>query len=547
MTESIHSVSGNIVNVLENEIYPGTLRISGARIDAITRDRDPYDTFILPGLIDSHVHVESSMLVPSEFAKLASLHGTLATVSDPHEIANVMGLDGVHYMVSNGNSVPFKFFFSAPSCVPATPFETSGAAIGIREIAELLKKDEIKYLGEVMNFPGVLSDDPSVMSKIRAARAMGKKIDGHSPGLRGADARKYIEAGISTDHECITRDEALEKLRYGMKILIREGSAAKGFDDFAPLIEDYSDSCMFCSDDLHPDDLLGGHINRLVNRALAMGIDRMKVLRCACVNPVLHYGLEVGLLRQGDPADFIVIDDFNKFTVLKTVINGQIVAEKGKTGMSGVSARVINNFRAEKKGLSDFRQKAEGEKMNVIEAIDGQLVTNRLRVRPAVKNGFVISDPGRDILKIVVVNRYENRRPAIGFIRGFGLRRGALASSVAHDSHNIIAVGVEDEDLCEAVNLVIEQRGGLSAVRNGIREILPLPVAGIMTTEDGQKVARRYAELDMLAKQSGSPLRAPFMTLSFMALLVIPKIKLSDRGLFNGEKFEFMDLFEDTD
>lgn len=539
-----HSVSGNIVDLLNNEIYAGTVEISGTRIAAITKDVGPYGTFILPGLIDSHIHIESSMLVPSEFARHACLHGTVATVSDAHEIANVLGIAGMNYMIENGGLLPFKFYFGAPSCVPATPFETSGAVIGIREIEELLKRDEIKYLAEVMNFPGVLSDDPAVMEKIRAARLLGRKVDGHAPGLRGAAARKYIDAGISTDHECLTLDEAREKLKYGMKLLIREGSAARNFDEFIPLVDEYPEDCMFCSDDLHPDDLFRGHINILVKRALGRGIDRMKVLKCACVNPVLHYGLEVGLLRTGDFADFIVIDNFDTFTVLKTVINGTVVADKGETRMPTVQVKKVNNFRAAKKRVSDFALRKTGETMNVIEAIDGQLITDKLEISPKVDDGYVISEPGRDILKITVVNRYENQPPSLGFIKGFGLKKGALASSVAHDSHNIIAVGVADEDLCEAVNLVIEEKGGLSVVGSGTRDILPLPVAGLMSAEEAHTVAERYAALDARAKDLGSGLKAPFMTLSFMALLVIPKIKLSDRGLFDGERFRFIGLFE---
>ncbi len=546
MAGHIGSVSGNIVDVLKGEIYPGTVRVVGPRIAEIRRGTNPRDTFILPGLIDSHVHIESSLLVPSAFARLASLHGTVATVSDPHEIANVLGMEGIAFMIQNGRSVPFKFFFSAPSCVPATPFETSGAAIGVAEIEELLAKDEIKYLGEVMNFPGVLSSEPSLMRKIAAARLRGKKIDGHAPGLRGPDAEKYIAAGISTDHECVTQDEAREKLKYGMKILIREGSSAKNFDEFHPLIEDHPQDCMLCSDDLHPDDLIKGHIDSLVRRALAEGIDKMKVLRCASVNPVLHYGLDVGLLREGDRADFIVIDDFERFTVLKTVIDGLVVAEKGKTRMPGTKVAAVNNFEAEKKQPSDFLLRRIGDRVNVMEALDGQLLTNRLVMTAPSREGLIVSDVDRDILKIVVVNRYEDRPPALGLIRGFGLKRGALASSVAHDSHNVVAVGADDRQICEAVNLVITHKGGLSVVGNGAGEILPLPVAGLMTAEDGYDVARKYAALEKGVKSLGSTLRAPFMTLSFMALLVIPRIKLSDKGLFDGEKFEFIDLFEGT-
>ncbi|MCL5022439.1 MAG: adenine deaminase [Nitrospirae bacterium] len=545
--EQVRSVSGNIVDLATEEIYPGTLEINDDRITNIRRDKSPYDTYILPGLIDSHIHIESSMLAPSEFARIACIHGTVAAVSDPHEIANVLGIEGVDFMVRNGRSVPFKFFFSAPSCVPATPFETSGASLGLRETEELLKRDEIKYLGEVMNFPGVLANDPEVMGKVRIATGLDKKVDGHAPGLRGNDLRKYVEAGISTDHECLSREEAREKLGCGMKIMIREGSAARNFDDLAPLIEEHPEGCMFCCDDLHPHDLIGGQINSLVKKALAAGLDRMKVLRCACMNPVLHYGLELGLLQTGDFADFIVIDDFARFTVLKTVINGKLVSADGKTFIPKVKTEALNNFSTDRKRPSDFLLKEKGGRLQLIEAFDGQLITGRTFARPKVERGFVVSDPGADILKIAVVNRYRDRPPATGFIKGFGLKRGALASSVAHDSHNIVAVGVDDEDLCRAVNLVIAQKGGLAAVCGEREELLPLPLAGIMSSEDGYEVAERYSALDRMAKELGSSLSAPFMTLSFMALLVIPTIKLSDKGLFDGERFEFIDLFETAD
>ena len=544
MNDSIKRVSGNIVDVVNSTVYPGTLEIRNGKIANIVKDQEQYQTFILPGLVDSHVHIESSMLVPSEFAKLAVIHGTVATVSDPHEIGNVLGIDGVNYMIENGKAVPFKFYFGAPSCVPATPFETSGAHIGPEQVEELLKKNDITYLSEMMNFPGVLNDDPEVMAKIGLAKKYGKPIDGHAPGLRGEALGKYVAAGISTDHETLEKEEALEKLKLGMKIQIREGSAAKNFDTLIGLVQDYPDQCMFCSDDKHPDDLVMGHINELVKRALKLGIDTMKVLKCACVNPVRHYGLEVGLLQQGDFADFIEIDSFEAFDILRTCINGEPAAERGKTLLPKVAASMVNNFKAQKKQVSDFCVKKAGDRIAVIEAIDGQLIANRLSVAPKICEGDVVSDTDRDILKIVVVNRYQDAPPAIGFVKGFGLQKGAIASSVAHDCHNIIAVGVTDEAICQAVNLIVEHQGGVAVVHNDEKSILPLPVAGIMSNQDGFEVARQYAELDRLAKQLGSKLHAPFMTLSFMALLVIPKIKLSDKGLFDGEKFEFTSLFE---
>jgi adenine deaminase len=484
------------------------------------------------------------MLVPSEFARLAVIHGTVATVSDPHEIGNVLGIDGVNYMIDNGNTVPFKFYFGVPSCVPATPFETSGAYIGVQQIDDLLKNSEIKYLGEMMNFPGVLNDDPDVMAKIGLAKQYGKPIDGHAPSLRDKDLEKYIAAGISTDHECMEKEEALEKLKLGMKIIIREGSAAKNFDALIDVVENHYDQCMFCSDDKHPDDLVLGHINELVKRALKLGINKMKVLKCACVNPALHFGLEVGLLQKGDSADFIEIDSFEHFNILRTYVNGELVAENGKTLLPKSKANIINYFKAKEIQASDFSIKKAGERIEVIEAIDGQLITNRLHVVPKVSNGRVISDRERDILKIVVLNRYQDSPPAIGFVKNFGLQKGALASSVAHDSHNVIAVGVTDDAICQAVNLIVEHHGGMAVVYDDVKNILPLPVAGIMTNHDGFKVARLYSDLDNSVKKLGSNLEAPFMTLSFMALPVIPKIKLTDKGLFDGEKFEFIGLFK---
>lgn len=538
------AISGNIVDVLNSEIFPGTLKISEGRISEIIREEKDYENYIIPGFVDSHVHIESSMLVPAEFARAAVTHGTVASVSDPHEIANVLGIEGVEYMITNGMSVPFKFYFGAPSCVPATGFETSGAALGPAEVGELLKREDIRYLSEVMNYPGVIYGDPEVMAKIELAQKSGKKIDGHAPGVRGEMLEKYAAAGISTDHETYDREEALEKIRLGMKILIREGSAARNFDALAWLVRDYPGDCMFCSDDKHPDDLVRGHINETVKRALAMGLDRMKVLRCACVNPVLHYGLDVGLLRKGDPADFAVVDNFIGLNILRTYINGELVAENMKSFIPRVTAAIVNNFATGKKEVSDFRVPKAGGKVNVMEVIDGQLVTNRIQEEVPITGGFAVSDPQRDLLKIAVVNRYEDAPPSVAFVRNFGLKKGAIAASMAHDSHNIIVVGVSDEDICRAVNIIIDHKGGISAVSGEEEMILPLPVAGLMSDTDYVEVAERYMAIDGVAKSLGSALRAPFMTLSFMALLVIPKLKLSDRGLFDAEKFAFTDLFE---
>jgi adenine deaminase len=398
----------------------------------------------------------------------------------------------------------------------------------------------------MMNVPGVLFNDESVLEKIAIARMYGKKIDGHAPGLRGEALQAYIHAGPSTDHESFSESEAMEKIALGMKIQIREGSAARNFDALSRLMRQYPEQCMLCSDDLHPNDLIQGHINALVKKAIQKGIDKMKVLWCASVTPTLHYGLEVGLLRENDPADFLVIDDFERLTILKTYINGKLVAENGESLIPSVPVQVANNFKTNPKNEADFYIFHQGETVeaNVIEANDGQLVTNRVCENLKVVNGFVMPDVERDILKIAVINRYQDGPIALGFIKNFGLTRGAIASSVAHDSHNIIAIGATDKAICDAANLIIEHRGGLSVVDGEAREVLPLPIAGIMTDLDGFEAARGYERLDRLAKKLGSTLRAPFMTLSFMALIVIPRLKLSDKGLFDCDQFQYVSLFD---
>ncbi|MEO6611639.1 MAG: adenine deaminase [Chitinophagaceae bacterium] len=540
------SVSGNLVDIQRQRTYPALIKVGNGRILSIEETstlRPATTNYILPGFIDSHVHIESSMLVPSEFARLAVVHGTVATISDPHEIANVCGLEGVEFMIENGKTVPFKFNFGAPSCVPATVFETAGAMLDSVAVEKLLQREEIKYLSEMMNFPGVLHEDGEVMKKIAVAHRLLKPVDGHAPGLRGEDAKKYIAAGISTDHECFTREEALDKLQNGMKILIREGSAAKNFEALIDLLHDYPSQMMFCSDDKHPDSLVLGHINQLCARAVAKGINIYNVLKAACVNPVNHYKLDVGLLKEGDPADFIIVKDLEKFEVVKTYINGELLAENGRSMIHSPRSNVINNFSCTKKEVSDFETPLATSQtpLAVIEALDGQLITNRLFFEPKVVEGKIVSDVERDVLKIVVVNRYSNAPVAKAFIKNFTLKQGALASSVAHDSHNIVAVGIDDESICNAVNLVIEHKGGVSFCKDDFEMIVSLPVAGLMSNEDGYKIAEQYSMIDKAVKDAGSTLGSPFMTLSFMALLVIPHLKLSDKGLFDADKFEFVE------
>jgi len=539
------TVKGNIVDIESKKIFFGEIKIEDGLIKSVekTGDVQKYLPFILPGFIDAHVHIESSMLIPSEFAKLAVVHGTVATISDPHEIANVCGIEGVNYMIANGKTVPFKFHFGAPSCVPATVFETAGAALDSNEVDQLLANKDIYYLSEMMNFPGVLHHDEQVFKKIKSSKKYHKPVDGHAPGLRGEDARKYFEAGISTDHECFTAEEALDKLKYRMKILIREGSAAKNFEALIGLLHDHENEMMFCSDDKHPDSLVNGHINELCKRAVAKGIDVFKVLKAACLNPVKHYKMNVGLLKPGDLADFIVVEDLKDFKVKSTYINGEIVAQNGVSKIKTSISSIINNFNCSKKSTDDFKMKVSGFHGEIIEALDGQLITNKLSLLPKEENGFYISDVENDILKMVVVNRYQNVSVAKAFVKNFGLKKGAIASSVAHDSHNIIAVGTDDESICDAVNLIIESKGGVSVTDHknpALNKLLPLPVAGLMSNEDGYKVAELYTSIDAAAKELGSSLSAPFMTLSFMALLVIPHIKLSDKGLFDGDGFKLL-------
>ena len=567
-------IQGNIVDIPARNIFYAEVSVEQGKITCINplppnNDQQKTINYILPGFIDSHVHIESSMLVPSEFAKLAVIHGTVGTISDPHEIANVCGMEGVEFMIANGKTVPFKFHFGAPSCVPATIFETAGAALNAAQVDALLQKDDIHYLSEMMNFPGVLYGDAEVYNKLASAKKYGKPVDGHAPGLRGEDAKKYIEASpskfvpslsgtskggalessvgkpvvISTDHECFTADEALDKLQYGMKILVREGSAAKNFEALVDLMHEHYAMMMFCSDDKHPDSLADGHINQLCQRAVAKGINVFKVLQAACINPVTHYKMNIGLLKEGDAADFIVVEDLVDFKVVQTYIDGKLVAENGKSLVISNSSELLNNFDCDEKKILDFRFAILdfAEEVYAIEALDGQLITNKLVCNPIIKNGFYESDVAKDILKMVVVNRYKNAPVAKAFIKNFGLKQGAIASSVAHDSHNIVAVGVDDESLMKAVNLVIKEKGGVSSVSNQKEMILGLPVAGLMSNKDGYKVAAAYTAIDKMVKEElGSTLTAPLMTLSFMALLVIPHLKLSDLGLFDGDGFKFV-------
>lgn len=532
-------IEGFIVDVLAKRIFQGSITWSNGRIERVEEHPTEQTQYILPGLVDAHVHIESSMLIPSEFARMAVVHGTVATVSDPHEIANVLGMEGVQYMIDNSKKVPFHFHFGAPSCVPATSFETAGATLGPKEVKALLEQEDIYYLAEMMNYPGVLFQDPEVMEKLRIAKEIGKPIDGHAPGLRGEQARQYIAAGISTDHECFTLEEALDKLAYGMKIIIREGSAAKNFEALIDLFDTHPERLMFCSDDKHPDDLIKGHINQLILRAQAKGKDLMDVLRAATLHPVEHYGLKNGLLRAGDSADLIVVDHLETFNVLETYVSGQLVAKNGKSLIASIEEKSINHFDCEAITEELLEMHLEKGSYRAIKILDQQIVTEEAVYEHG--GGLFSADTTNDYLKIVVVNRYKKAPIAKAIVTASGLQKGAFASSVAHDSHNIIAIGTNDTDLAQAINAVIAEKGGVSAAYNGVQKVVGLPVAGLMSNGNGLQVAEAYEALDQwVGNELGCPLTAPYMTLSFLALLVIPKLKLSDKGLFDGEKFSFV-------
>ncbi|MBK8855976.1 MAG: adenine deaminase [Saprospiraceae bacterium] len=527
----MEKVVGKIVDLHKREIYSGEIYFDNGIITRIQKsDNDDNSNYILPGFIDAHIHIESSMLVPYEFAKIAMRHGTVATVSDPHEIANVCGLEGVDFMLKNAEDAGMQFYFGAPSCVPATDFETAGARIDSSDIEKLMARKDIWYLSEMMNYPGVLLNDTEVLKKIEIAKKYNKPVDGHAPGLKGQDAIDYIKKGCSTDHECVSLEEALWKLKHGMKILIREGSAAKNYNALETLISTHTEDVMFCSDDKHPDDLLVGHINELVKKSIKKH-NIFDVLQIACINPVKHYNLPAGLLREGDSADFILVKDLINFEIQANYIKGVNYINGSGTIHSDKKHTAINQFNIEPIERNDIPDINLTSATTIIKAIDGSLITEKSVMEECIQE---------EILKICVVNRYSKQNINCGFITGFGPLKGALASSVAHDSHNIVAIGQNNEDLVKAINNIIDSKGGLCVVRGTESECLPLPVAGLMHILSGEEVGKAYEKLHNLAKINGSTLTAPFMTLSFMALLVIPKIKMSDKGLFDAEKFIFV-------
>ncbi|MCD8481672.1 MAG: adenine deaminase [Verrucomicrobia bacterium] len=537
--------SGQIVDVVGGRIFGGKITVSQTKIASIAPDPSaPKDRFFLPGFVDAHVHIESSMLTPVEFARAAVVHGTVATVSDPHEIANVCGLEGVAWMLANAAHTPLKIYFGAPSCVPATPFERAGARFGLDEVRTLLSDDRILYLSEVMNFPAVIAADEFMLSLIKLARTFQKKVDGHAPGVLGDALRTYAAAGIETDHECTTLAEGRERIALGMKVAIREGSAARNFEALWPLLLESPEACFFCSDDKHPDDLVRGYLQHMVARAVANGVPAMAAIKAATLNPVRHYGLQVGLLQAGDPADFIEVANLTTFEVRRTCIAGFWVSDGSTTLLPSFSATAINTFSTSLVSLPELRTPldlfSKSRKFPVIVARDGQLVTGREDLELSYESGFAVSDPSRDLLKIAVYNRYEKAAPAIGFIKNFGLKTGAMASSVAHDSHNIVAVGVSDEMLMAAINAVVANKGGLAFCSAKHNLNYPLPVAGLMGLGTAWEAASAFEKLTALAKADGCNLTSPYMTLSFMSLLVIPSLKIGDRGLFDVDKFCFV-------
>ncbi len=537
-------IKGKIVDVVAEVIFNGELCIDKGKIISIKKTKEEFSEYILPGFIDSHIHIESSMLIPSEFAKMAVRHGTVATVSDPHEIANVMGKAGVDFMIKDGKKTPFKFFFGAPSCVPATPYETSGATLAFNEVKKLLDRKDIFFLAEMMNFPGVLYGDIDIWKKINYANNIKKPIDGHAPNLTIEDLKKYADAKISTDHESTTLDEAIKKIELGIKLQIREGSAAKNFTSLYKAIEMYPNDVMLCTDDLHPDNLASGHINKLIKRGLNYDVSFFKILRAATYNPIKHYKLNVGLLQKGDPADFIIVNDLKSLKVKKTFIDGTLVYNNGTVLINTKNDVSLNNFNCNKISIDDIKVKALHKKINVIEAYNGELFTKKIECKAKIKDGFVVSDIKNDILKIVVLNRYSKKvKPAVGFISNFNLKKGAIASTIAHDSHNIIAVGTSDAEIVSAINTLIDAKGGIVAVNNEEIDILKLNIAGIMTDQKGEIVAEKYKQLNKIAKKLGAKFNAPFMTLAFMALLVIPEIKIGDKGLFDVSLFQPISIF----
>ncbi|WP_296892704.1 adenine deaminase [uncultured Methanobrevibacter sp.] len=567
------SFTAFILDVVTDSIYPARIAIEDGIFKQVTPVTINEETSVdvpgimLPGFIDSHIHIESCMITPAQFAKIAVRHGTTSVVCDPHEIANVLGIDGIEAMIENAKKVPFNFYFAAPSCVPATPFETSGATLDSSAIEYLLKKDEVVALAEMMNFPGVISGDEEVLRKLELARKYEKPIDGHAPLLSGKDLDKYLEQGISTDHECTNVVEAIEKKIKGMRIMVRDGSSAKNMEGlfnmdegkkmvenserFSLIYRDVFEKKLFSpvfdfivSDDKHPDELVKGHLNLSIKKAISLGIDPFKAISMVTINPAYHYALDAGIIVEGARADFIVVDSLHDLNVLKTYVGGECVFDGKNVLFDAPEMKSHNSINASKKTAADFDMHYDGDEceVNVIECFDGNLLTRKATAKLSVEDGIVQSDTSQDVLKIAVVERYGGNTVANAFIKGFGLKKGAMASSVAHDSHNIIVVGCDSEAMARAVNRVIDDGGGISVVCDDFTDSLPLPIAGLMSNEDAFDVAGKWGELYEKTVDWGCTLKFPFMTMAFMALLVLPSIKISDKGLFDGDSFEFMNV-----
>jgi adenine deaminase len=544
---------GRIVNVFSGEIYRADVAIHKGTIAGLgeykgKKSIDVASKLILPGLIDSHVHLESSMLTPAEFAKAVLPNGTTAVVADPHEIANVLGEKGITYILKASEDLPLDFYFMLPSCVPATPLETSGARLKTADLLPFLKHGRVLGLAEMMNYPGVLSGDAEVLQKLRSFS--GQIIDGHAPGLSGKDLSAYVGTGITSDHECTSADEAREKMRLGMTIFIREGSAAKDMEALLPAVT-VANSRFFCfaTDDFQPGDLKNGSINELVKKAIRLGLDPMTAVRMATINPARHFGLKrKGAVLPGYDADLVIIDSFDDFGVVMVFKQGKLVAKSDTCVIPCKSShheQTKRTVRIRPITEQDIRIKAKTGHARVIELIPDQIETKHSVLPVSAQSGFVFSDTERDILKLMVIERHKaTGNIGLGLVKGFGLRSGAIAGTVAHDSHNIIAAGVSDDDILVAVSEIRKLQGGLVVVHNKkVLAEIPLPVAGLMSDKPLSYVVEKLSEIEVAVKELGVKIKHPFGILSFLALPVIPELKLTDKGLVDVNQFKFVDLF----
>lgn len=540
---TIKTIRGNLVDIINRKTYGAIITLNDGRISHIQKTGSVECQYILPGFIDAHVHIESSMCTPANFGAIACKHGTIGIVADPHEIANVLGVEGIDFMINNTKGLPFYYWIGVPSCVPATSFESSGATINAATTQKLLQRDDLHFLAEMMNYPGVIGNNAEVMNKIKSAQEAGKPVDGHFPNGKGEALADYIQKGITTDHECATIEEGRERCVLGMYVQIREGSAAKNFNALHPLLKEFPEKVMFCSDDIHPNTLMKRHINELVKRALALGYDLYNILRAASYNQAKHYGIPAGFLQEGDPADFIITDNLTSLNIKGTYVKGECIYNDSVILFPKKEITLINKFYAQPVSVKDMEVKSQSDKIRVIVCSDGNLDTSEEILAPTTQEGLAISDTSQDLIKIVVINRYQQAPPSIGFIKGTGLKRGAVAQSIMHDSHNIIALGCTDKELAAAINEVIEQKGGICVINGTETNLLPLPIAGLLSPLPLDEIDTRYSIIENKMHELGSKLSSLQMTLSFMGLLVIPSLKLGDKGLFNGDTFSFTPLF----